>query len=411
MGTRYRRTRSNSLNAPEGPLTEYLDPFERLLTEEGYPRPSSRKHLCLVADFSAWLKVKGIKLEEVTHESAQRYLRYRALHKSSFRGNAYALRRFVQLLQTNGVVAKEAPVAQTPVETWLSECCSYLHQERGFATKTINGLEVYMRLFLKRQFGDKAVRLSGLGAQQVISFMQHEAGRSRSASRVQAIAKALRTLLQYARYRGFIKLDLTAAVPRVASWSMATVPKAISPDDARRALASCDRRRAIGRRDYAILLLLARLGVRAREVATLALDDIDWASGTLTIHGKSRKDSPLPLLAPVGAAIAAYITMARPQSQSRRVFLSERSPIHGCSGPAVGWAVNRALRRAGVTSARRGAHQFRHALATQLLRKGSSLAEISQVLRHRNPDTTRIYAKVDLKSLRVLAPPWPRTQP
>ncbi|MGT2509160.1 site-specific integrase [Cupriavidus basilensis] len=405
----YPKTRSHSLDTPEGPLAEHLGAFEGLLNDQGYAQESIRRHLLLVADFSVWLKCKKMSIEEVTHETAQRYLRYREHRRCHRNGARYALRRFVQLLQENGIVAKDAPVAQTPVEKLVNEYSLYLHQERGLAATTIRKYRWCAHLFLTKQFGDGATRLSDLRARDIIDFVQHEA--TQSPARAQSIAKVLRSFLQYARYRGLIKLDLAAAIPRVAHWSMALIPKAISPEYARRALASCDRRRPVGRRDYAILLLLARLGLRSGEVVSLTLDDIDWETGTLNIHGKGGQESPLPLLAPVGEAIADYLKNGRADSESRRVFLRINAPIRGFkTEKAVCNVVRYALERAGIDSSRKGAHQFRHALATQMLRQGSSLAEISEVLRHKSPDSTRIYAKVDLDSLRTLAPPWPSTR-
>uniref|UniRef100_UPI003F499405 site-specific integrase n=1 Tax=Cupriavidus yeoncheonensis TaxID=1462994 RepID=UPI003F499405 len=402
----YQKTRSHSLDTPEGPLAEHLDAFEGLLNDQGYAQESIRRHLLLVADFSVWLKCKKISIEEVTHDTAQRYLRYRAQHRCHRKGAKYAVRRFVQLLQENGIVAKDASVAQTPVEKLVNGYSLYLHQERGLAATTIRKYRWCAHLFLTKQFGDGATRLSDLSAREIIDFVQREA--TQSPARAQSIAKVLRSFLQYARYRGLIKLDLAAAIPRVAHWSMASIPKAISPEYARRALASCDRRRPVGRRDYAILLLLARLGLRSGEVVSLTLDDIDWETGTLNIHGKGGQESPLPLLAPVGAAIADYLKNGRADSESRSVFLRINAPIRGFkTEKAVCNVVRYALERAGIDSSRKGAHQFRHALATQMLRQGSSLAEISEVLRHKSPDSTRIYAKVDLDSLRALAPPWP----
>lgn len=406
----YLKTRSHSLDAPEGPFAEHLGAFECLLNDQGYAQESIRRHLLLIADFSVWLKRRKMSIVEVTHENAQRYLHFRAHRRCHRKGAKYALRRFVQLLQENGILAKDAPVSQTPVEKLVNEYCLYLHQERGLAATTIKRYRWCARLFLTKQFGDRAARLSGLRAQEIINFVQSEA--DQSPTRAQSMTKVLRSFLQFARYRGLIKLDLAAVVPRAAHWSMASIPKAISPEYARRALASCDRRRPVGRRDYAILLLLARLGLRSGEVVSLTLDDIDWETGTLNIHGKGGQESPLPLLAPVGKAIADYLKNGRAHSESRSVFLRMKAPIRGFkTEKAVSNVVRYALERAGIDSPRKGAHQFRHALATQLLRQGSSLAEISEVLRHKDPDSTRIYAKVDLDSLRTLAPPWPSTRP
>jgi site-specific recombinase XerD len=202
--------------------------------------------------------------------------------------------------------------------------------------------------------------------------------------------------------------DLAAAVPIVANWSMASIPRAIGAEQVRRLLASIDRHTAIGRRDYAIVLLLARLGLRSGEVAFLELEDINWDAGQVSVQGKRGHRTALPLPADVGAAIAAYLRHGRPRSTGRRVFLRSKAPIRGFLGQCgVGSIVRHALHRAGIQAPTKGAHQFRHALATQMLRHGASLTEIGDALRHRSTQTTTIYAKVDLKALRTLALPWP----
>jgi site-specific recombinase XerD len=403
------KQRSHSLDAPEGPLVDHLAQFESLLVKQGYPSETIRRFLLLVADFSRWLKAQPLTVKHVTHATAERYLRYRLHHRRRRKGNAPALRKFVQMLQHHGVVELEAHVSQTVVERLISDYSSYLHQERGLAATTVRKYVRAARSFVIHQRITSVRGLFGLSAQQVIRFVQSEGPGGCSAPRAQHMAIGLRSFLRYARYRGFFKPDLAAAIPRVAGWSMTSIPKAISPKDAQRVLASCDRS-AVGRRDYAMLLLLARLGLRAGEIASLTLDDIDWHVGTLTVHGKGSQESPLPLLEPIGKAIAAYLKCGRPHCNSRRVFLRMHAPIRGFkTEKPVTTAVGRAMQRAGIDSPHRGAHQFRHALATHMLRRGSSLAEIGEVLRHKDPDTTRIYAKVDLTSLRVLATPWPRT--
>jgi site-specific recombinase XerD len=222
------------------------------------------------------------------------------------------------------------------------------------------------------------------------------------------MTSALRSFFRYTRYRGEVVLDLAAAVPVVANWSMPSIPRAISADQVHRLLASIDRQTATGRRDYAILLLLARLGLRSSEVAFLELDDIDWNTGTLNVRGKSSRFNEFPLPQEVGKAIAAYLRDGRPPSTSRRVFLRAKAPIRGFRGASgVGSIVRHSLKRSGVKAPTYGAHQFRHGLATEMLRQGASLGEIGDVLGHRHPQTTKIYTKVDLAALRTLALPWP----
>ena len=278
---------------------------------------------------------------------------------------------------------------------------------RGLAKATIVNYVPFIREFLKDRFGDGPVTLSRLCASDVVRFVQRQASHLHR-KRAKLLTTALRSFLRYARYRGETKLDLAAAVPVVANWSMSSIPRAIAADQVRQLLASIDRRTAMGRRDYAILLLLARLGLRSGEVASLELDDIDWNAGQLSVRGKSGQRSELPLPAEVGEAIAAYLRRGRPQSTSRRVFLRAKAPIRGFRGASgVGSIVRHRLQRAGINAPTHGAHQFRHGLATEMLRQGASLDEIGEVLGHRNPQTTTIYTKVDLDALRTLALPWP----
>lgn len=222
------------------------------------------------------------------------------------------------------------------------------------------------------------------------------------------MTSALRSFLTYLRYRGEVVLDLAAAVPVVANWSMPSIPRAIAPEQVEQLLASIDRQTAIGRRDYAVLLLLARLGLRACEVACLELDDIDWHTGALSVSSKSGRRNEFPLSPEVGSAITAYLQAGRPLCNSRRVFLRAKAPNRGFLGASgVGSIVRHSLKRAGINAPTYGSHQFRHGLATEMLRQGASLGEIGDVLGHRHPQTTKIYAKVDLDALRTLALPWP----
>ena len=205
-----------------------------------------------------------------------------------------------------------------------------------------------------------------------------------------------------------LRTDLSAAVPGVAGWRLTHLPKALSIGQVEQLLASCDRRTPAGRRDYAILMLLARLGLRGGEVSALTLDDIDWEHGEIAIRGKGQRLARLPLPADVGTSIADYLRRDRPVCSTRRVFIRIRAPRRGFVSPSViCCVVRRALKRASLDPAFKGAHLLRHSLATDLLRRGASLTEIGQVLRHSQPDTTQIYAKVEITALRAIALPWP----
>jgi len=395
--------------APEGPLTAHIRPFARSLQEQGYSLDSIHRHVLLAACFSQWLKQKGVGLRCIASGHPAQYLRYRARHSRPSSGDAGALRNLLDFLRRDGVIPtkKARTVRLSATERCTQAYEHYLREARGLAKATIVYYVQFTRSFLKDRFGDGPVRLSDLRAQDITSFVERQA-RHLHMKRARLLTTALRSFLQYARYQGKLKLDLAGAVPVVANWSMSSIPRAIPPDQVRRLLVSVDRRTASGRRDYAILLLLARLGLRSGEVASLELDDIDWSAAQLTVRGKSGERSEVPLPADVGRAIVDYLKRGRPDSASRRVFLRAKAPIRGFRGASgVGSIVRHCLQRAGIDAPTLGAHQFRHGLATEMLRRGASLSEIGNLLGHRSPETTKIYTKVDVDALRTLALPWP----
>jgi site-specific recombinase XerD len=320
-----------------------------------------------------------------------------------------ALKHLVEFLRSQDAIPGEKATAcsATSAERCARTYEQYLRQACGLSQATIVNYVPFVRSFLKECFGSRAIIWSKLSAQNVMRFVERQA-RCLHPKRSKLLTSALRSFLRYARYSGKVKLDLSAAVPVVPQWTMTTVPRAIPTEQVRQLLNSINRATVMGRRDYAVLLLLARLGLRASEVAFLELDDIDWNAGQLRVRGKAGQRSDLPLAADVGKAIAAYLRNGRPQSASRRVFLRTRAPLcgfHGASG--IGSIVRHRLQRAGIDAPTHGAHQFRHGLACELLRQGASLGEIGELLGHQSPETTRIYAKVDLEALRTLALPWP----
>jgi site-specific recombinase XerD len=261
--------------------------------------------------------------------------------------------------------------------------------------------------FLSERFHSRAPNFTLLRAPHVTGFVLRHA-RQLNPVRARLMVTALRSFFRYLRYRGAIATDLAGCVPTVPNWSLSTLPRFLPAATVERILECCDRTTSVGRRNHAILLLLARLGVRAGEVVGLNLDDIDWSTGQITIRGKGGKSAQLPLAADVGTALAAYLRHDRPRSGTRRVFLRHRAPLVGFGNSStISSLVRRALKHAGVESAHTGAHVLRHSLATSLLRQGGSLDEIGELLRHQSPNTTAIYAKVDITALHTLALPWP----
>jgi site-specific recombinase XerD len=393
----------------EGPLSAYIPAFALRSRDRGYAWASRYRQVLLAACFSRWLGGQAISARCLSAEHSVRYLRSRARRVQIQRGDTAALGHFVDFLRHEGVIRSKtiAPRRRSPVEQETHAFETYLRRERVLAEPTITYYVAFARAFLAARFGRGRVALARLCASDVVRFVQHQAARLHL-KRAKQLTTALRAFLHYARYRGAITHDLGAAVPTVANWSMPSIPRAIPAASVRQLLASINRQTARGRRDYAILLALARLGLRASEVVLLELDDLDWNGGQITVRGKRGVRAALPLPADVGNAIAAYVRHGRRRGACRRVFLRARAPIGGFAGPsAIASIVGNALERSGVEAPTKGAHQFRHALATQMLRRGASLSEIGDILRHRSPETTTIYAKVDLDALRTIAVPWP----
>jgi integrase/recombinase XerD len=393
----------------EGPLGPFIVAYAAQLLSEGYARQSSCVKIRLVGGFSRWLSQKGIAANRVVAQHTVDYLRYRK--RCGYRlgqGDPAAFVRLLKLLRDRGVIAQQ-PLqgATTPSERLVEDYDVYLQKERALSPATRITYQPFVHQFLTKRFGKGPVTLSHLCATDITEFVRCHAGEL-NGKRVQLMTTALRSFLRFALLRGDITLNLAACVPAVASWSLSTLPRSLPTAQVKRVLTHCNRKTAIGRRDYAILLSLARLGLRAGEVVGLTFEDIDWENGLITVQSKGGRPSQLPLPADVGKAIAAYLKNGRPQAPgNRRVFLRARAPVVGLKSIAVRDVVKRALARAGIDSPRKGAHQFRHALATEMLRQGASLSEIGELLRHQSPDTTAIYAKVDLVSLRTLALPWP----
>ena len=394
---------------PQGPLAPYVDAFARELNRQGFSRRSICVQVRSVAHFSRWLKASHVGLEGVTDERARRFLHRLVLKRASRAGVRATLRRVLAFLRQSGVVPEQIlRVEATPIQTVVAAFKQHLRDDQGLSHATGVQYLPFAEQFLTERFGGGEVELRELCAADVVGFITRQASRL-SQARAKSATIALRSFLRYLRYRGDIALDLAAAVPTVPNWSMTGIPRAISPDHVRAVLASCRRDTAVGRRDYAILMLLARLGLRSGEVVALSLDSIDWELGSLAVVGsKGGPRSELPLPGDVGEAIADYLQRGRPRSSCRSLFLRANAPVRGLGAQtSIGTIVRAAIARAGVQTRYWGAHQFRHALACEMLRQGANLTEIGSLLRHRHPKTTGIYAKVDFAALRPLGLAWP----
>lgn len=390
----------------EGPLGFYIDSYLDLLNEQGFSQVSAEEQVRLITGFSRWLGENGHKAEDVSQERADQFLKYRYPHTRIKKGDSAALHRLNDLLCRMGVISLHvAPVS--PCDKLLDDFRLYLAHERTLCEKTSKTYLSYVRKFLGEKFAGITIDFSQLCAEDVTGFVRLHA-QDGSHSYAKGMTKALRSFLRYLHFRGNFAADLASCVPAVASWSLSDIPKFLDPDQIQQVLNHCNLQTAAGLRDHAILLLLARLGLRAGEVAFLKIENIDWEAGQITVRGKGGSSDQLPLPADVGKAIAVYLQRGRPICASRYVFVRAKAPRREFSGAGgICLVVKRALARAGINSQRKGAHLFRHGLAAQILRRGGSLSDIGAILRHRDPNTTAIYAKVDLTALRELARPWP----
>ena len=393
----------------KGSFLAFVQVFVKQLQDQGYAASSLKQSTRLVKDFVAWLDPRGIEARNLSSIHVADYLDNRWLQTRRRRGDAFTLHRFAQLIAPEAYQAHaEQSPAMTPAVRVCQEFEQYLFRERGLATASIRLYGDVVGRFLQNAFGDAEARLDQLTAADVIHFVQADASRLHHPKRAQVMTTALRSFLRYGRYCGDIVTDLPACVPTVANWSMAGIPKTISPAQVQNLLAKCNQQSAAGIRDYAMLVLISRLGLRASEVVDLTLDDLDWTDGAIRIRGPAQRVDRLPLPSDVGIALANYLRHARPACATRNVFIRSHAPWCALRGPStISCMVRRALRRAGIDSPTKGAHLLRHSLATQMLGEGASLGEIAEILRHRNPQTTMIYAKVDLVSLHTLALPWP----
>jgi len=396
------------LRKPEGPLVSYLDAFARLLEEMGFKRKHLGPQIRLAASFSKWLQAEQVAAVNITTEHARHFFDGMSRQGTVEPGGAAALRRLMDFLVRLGVTHPLAkPVEMTAIQHIVTEFGTYLSREQALSNKTLVQYCPFVERFLSERFGKGIVELAALRAVDVIEFVKQRAAHL-SPARAKSATTALRSFFRYLRYRGEIQLDLVAAVPTVPNWSMTGIPRAISADHLHAVLAHCPRDTAVGRRDYAILMLLARLGLRSSEIVSLTLDSIDWVAGAIEVAGKGHQTASLPLPVEVGEAVADYLQKGRPINSSRALFLRVCAPIRGLgASQTIGSIVGAAIQRAGLETPHRGAHQFRHALASDMLRHGATLTEIGSLLRHRHAKTTSIYAKVDFAALRPISLPWP----
>jgi len=385
-----------------GPLAGFADGFRVDLLEQGYSLWGAQEQLYLLAHVSRWMASEGLEVAALTSGRLERYFVWRRRLGYRHSLSPLSLRRLFGYLDGLGVLPVE-DVVLSPVDRLLGEFRDYLIQERGMKASSAAQYEPTARLFLSERSEPLEEDLARLSAAEVSTFVLRES-RRRSRRSTETVIYALRALLRFLHVHGLIAEPLAAAVPSVAR-RREDLPRALPAGQVKLLLDSCDRATPTGRRDYAIVLMLARLGLRRCEVAALSLDDVDWRAGEIVVHGKGSRLDRLPLPCDVGEAIVDYLRDGRPRVTDRALFINACAPLRGITSPCVTDVVRYACMRAGIAPV--GAHRLRHSVATELLRRGAGLVEIGQVLRHQDQTTTAVYAKVDRAALSPLALPWP----
>jgi site-specific recombinase XerD len=374
------------------------------LAARGYAPHSITAHAQLMAHLSGWLTATGRGVEALTGEVVREYALARREAGYQNRTTERAVAPLLEYLRGLRAAPPPAvPVPSTPAEVVAGEFCDYLASERGLTAGTVHHQRRFALLFLTELGISGEADLAGLTAAAVTSFAVSQAQR-RSPGDMRSLVSALRSLLRFLHLTGRVAQPLAAAVPSVPGWRPGSLPRGVSPGQVAAMLACCDRDSAVGRRDYAILLLLARLGLRAGEVVGITLDDIDWRAGVLLVTGKASQADTLPLPADVGEALADYVRHGRARTSSRHLFITVRAPFTKLAlNTSISGIVERACQRSGIEPF--GPHRLRHAVACDLLADGASLTEIGQLLRHHSQRATAIYAKADVEALRGLARP------
>jgi site-specific recombinase XerD len=356
-----------------------------------------------MAGLSRWLEGVRLELDALTTARAAEFLSAHRADGHRFPKSAEGLGPLLGYLRGVGVVPQASTAVRTPVEELLARFGVYLAGERGLAAGTIIGYQ-HAGALLFAALDAVGRDLEGLTSAVVQEFLLAECA-DRSVFASKNLVKGLRSLLRFLHVEGITAVSLAGGVPTVSGWSGTSVPRGIDARSVQRLLASCDRRTVKGGRDFAVLTLLCRLGVRAGEVTALTLTDIDWRAGEVVVHGKGNRLERLPLPVDVGEALAAYVRRGRPRSDVPQLFLRVLAPQRGLTIGGINEIVHSACDRAGLPSV--GTHRLRHTVASELLRSGAGLAEIGQLLRHRSIATTSVYAKVHTDALRQLARPWP----
>ncbi len=387
-----------------GPLARYASDFEIHLLAVGYHSGPIRRQLQLVAQLSSWMDETGLNAADLVGERLTKFLDFRKSSGTTVLLSSRALEPVLVFLQSVGALVNDNTARATrPHGDLLDAYEHYLSVERSLVASTI-GVYVREAAGAINRLVTRNSDLWSLSPRAMTTFVVSEVG-SRGVASAKQMVNALNSLCRYLFVAGLTRVDLCGVIPGVPGWTAMTPPHAVDAHRVERLCESFDLATSCGRRDYAMVLLALRLGLRSFEVTSIRLEDLDWFAGELVVRGKGHVMERLPLPSDVGSALASYLSQSRPASEEQLVFLTEHAPTRGLSRSALGAVIARGCARAGID--RFGAHALRHTAATNALRAGAPLAEVSELLRHRSAASTARYAKVDFAALRPLAREWP----
>ena len=387
-----------------GSLAPFAEAYSAELRARGYAPLTMVNQVRLVDRLSRWLDAGGLGASELTGDLVEEFLVGQRADGRARQGlSRPGLMCLLAVVRARGVLAVDEPApASSPTEVLLASFERYLLSERGLGAGTVGGYVRHARWFLQARGAED---VSGLTARDVTAAVLCMAGSGVSASAARYFVCGLRAFLRFCFVDGLVAVDLSQAAMLLGGRRGSSLPKGIGRADGVALLTACDRRSRVGRRDYALIILLLRLGLRRGEVAALRLDDIDWRAGELTVRGKRGREDRLPLPADVGEAIAAYLKRGRPLTDRREVFFRARAPYRPIDPATVSSSVRRACQRAGIVEI--GPHRLRHTTACEMVSAEVPRVQLGQVLRHHSLQSTAIYARVNVKQLRLLAQPWP----
>lgn len=394
----------------EAQFGQFIDEFASQLLLEGYPKKTLRNRFLVIKALNQWLIKTKLDLKTLDSFNINQFIKYRLKNNVMIgRGELVTLNKFITLLRSKAFIPSEKLVKKKKslIEEELSTYKNFLITEKGLSLSTISRYLGLNEKFLKYIFDNHPIDYQDISSQDIIKFIKKFACKNSICSSRMMVG-SIRSFLNFLVYHGEINHSLVECIPGIPNRRLTTIPYYLSEKDLSHLLICSKGKTPAKRRNYSILLLLSRLGLRASEIVKLSLDDINWEQGEIIIQGKGYKQVKYPLPADIGRSLVAYLKYVRPHSANRRVFFTIRPPYRPFkNGVTVSTIVKRALITAGLNPKKKGAHLLRHTLATECLRKGASLIEISEILGHESIDTTAIYAKVDFAQLRTLTMPWP----